>query len=152
MAFHGRSSTTHARRIATVLGGPAVFGEKVSTAEQLHGRLRAGLPHAALETLMTRFEFGRDDVSRVLHLPLRTIARRKRERRLQADESDRLCRLARIAAHTEDVLGNAAKAARWLRTPNRALAGQAPLALLDNDLGSRQVEELLGRIEHGVFA
>ena len=112
----------------------------------------SGTAVAALGALMTRFEFGRDEISRVLHLPLRTIARRKRERRLQADESDRLCRLARIAAHTEDVLGNAAKAARWLRAPNRALAGQAPLALLDNDLGSRQVEELLGRIEHGVFA
>lgn len=101
---------------------------------------------------MTRFDLGRDEISRVLHLPLRTIARRKRERRLQADESDRLCRLARIAAQAEDVLGDAARAARWLRAPNRALGRQAPLALLDTDLGSRQVEEVLGRIEHGVFS
>ena len=152
MASPAHTATARARRIATVLGGPAVFGKQVSTSAELHGKLRAGLPHAALETLMTRFDLSRDEISRVLHLPLRTIARRKRERRLHADESDRLCRLARIAAHTEDVLGGAERAARWLRTPNRALAGAAPLALLDTDLGSRQVEELLGRIEHGVFA
>ena len=152
MALPIHTAAARARRIATVLGGPAVLGKQVSTTAQLHGKLRAGLPHAALETLMTRFDLGRDEISRVLHLPLRTIARRKRERRLQADESDRLCRLARIASHTEDVLGSAAKAARWLRVPNRALGGVAPLSLLDTDLGSRQVEEVLGRIEHGVFS
>lgn len=152
MASHARSATARARRIATVLGGPAVFGEQVSTSAELHGKLRAGLPHAALETLMTRFDLRRDEISQILHLPLRTIARRKRERRLQADESDRLCRLARIAAHTEDVLGGPAKAARWLRAPNRALGGVPPLSLLDTDLGTRQVEEVLGRIEHGIVS
>ena len=41
---------------------------------------------------------------------------------------------------------------RWLHTANRALGGQMPLQLLDTDLGSRQVEEILGRIEYGVFS
>jgi putative toxin-antitoxin system antitoxin component (TIGR02293 family) len=50
------------------------------------------------------------------------------------------------------VLGSTDKAARWLHTENRALGGQTPLALLDTDLGTRQVEEVLGRIEHGVFS
>jgi putative toxin-antitoxin system antitoxin component (TIGR02293 family) len=49
-------------------------------------------------------------------------------------------------------LGSEEKAARWLHTPNRALGGNLPLELLDTDLGSRQVEEVLGRIEHGVYS
>ena len=36
--------------------------------------------------------------------------RRKKERRLRADESDRLLRVARVAAVAEDVLGTGAKA------------------------------------------
>lgn len=40
------------------------------------------------------------------HLPARTLARRKRERRLRADESDRLFRVGRVAALAEEVLGN----------------------------------------------
>ena len=56
MALHVRTAAARARRIATVLGGPAVLGKQVSTTAQLHGKLRAGLPHAALETLMTRFD------------------------------------------------------------------------------------------------
>jgi ribosomal protein S16 len=44
------------------------------------------------------------------------------------------------------------RAVRWLHRPNRALGGPAPLTLLDTDLGAQQVEQLLGRIEHGVYS
>jgi putative toxin-antitoxin system antitoxin component (TIGR02293 family) len=101
---------------------------------------------------MERFAITREEISSTLDLPPRTLARRKQERRLRRDESDRLFRLVRIAAQTSAVLGSEEKAARWLHTPNRALGGKPPLGLLDTDLGSRQVEEVLGRIEHGVYS
>ncbi len=82
----------------------------------------------------------------------RTLARRKSEARLRRDESDRVYRLARIVARTIDILGSRDKASRWLRKKNRALADQAPLELLDTDAGTRQVEAVLGRIEHGVVS
>ena len=44
------------------------------------------------------------------------------------------------------------KAVAWLRRPNRALGRHVPLELLDNDLGARQVEDVLGRIQHGVIS
>lgn len=50
------------------------------------------------------------------------------------------------------VLGDRDAALRWLRTRNHALGGESPLELLDTGSGSRQVQELLGRIEHGVFS
>jgi putative toxin-antitoxin system antitoxin component (TIGR02293 family) len=80
------------------------------------------------------------------------MARRKEERRLSASESDRLYRLARIAARAEEVLGASEEARRWLVAPNRALGSVAPLSLLDTDEGARQVEAILGRLEHGVFS
>ncbi len=45
----------------------------------------------------------------MLHLPQRTIARRKKEQRLQADESDRVLRLARISAQAMAALGSEEK-------------------------------------------
>jgi putative toxin-antitoxin system antitoxin component (TIGR02293 family) len=80
------------------------------------------------------------------------VARRKKEERLRADESDRLFRVARIAVQATEVLGSVEKASRWLHRPNLALGDQAPLKLLDTDIGARQVEEILGRIEHGVYS
>jgi len=49
-------------------------------------------------------------LARVIGLPERTLARREKERRLRADESDRLLRVARVATSAEDVLGAQAKA------------------------------------------
>ena len=39
---------------------------------------------------------------------------------------------------------------RWLQKPSRGLAGAVPLDLLGTDLGAREVETELGRIEHGI--
>jgi putative toxin-antitoxin system antitoxin component (TIGR02293 family) len=88
----------------------------------------------------------------MLSMPERTMARRQKQARLTADESDRLIRVARVMANAKRVLGSRDKAAHWLRTANRALDGAAPLSLLDTDIGAEQVSEILGRIEHGIYS
>lgn len=61
-------------------------------------------------------------------------------------------RLAQVYATAADTLGDGDKAARWLKTPNRALRGGRPLDQLDTDPGVREVEEILGRIAYGVYS
>lgn len=141
-----------AARIVRALGGRAVVREPAPSYEAIIAKVRTGLPYTALEALARRFDLPQEALVRVLHLPARTLARRKKERRLHADESDRLLRLGRVAAMAEEVLGSADKAAGWLRMPNRALGGVTPLSLLDTDAGAWQVEQILGRIAHGVYS
>ena len=129
-----------------------MFKERTATYDVIVDRVRAGLPYAVLESLSMRFQIPQEHLTRVLRIPLRTLARRKKERRLQAVESDRLLRVARIAAFAEDVLGDVAKAGRWLQKPNRALGGVIPLDQLDTDIGARHVEQVLGRVAHGVYS
>jgi putative toxin-antitoxin system antitoxin component (TIGR02293 family) len=138
--------------IVEALGGAEPGRRRVDSPEELKEWIREGLPFASLESVMDRFGLNREEISSALDLPPRTLARRKQERRLHRDESDRLFRLVRIASQASEVLGGDGKAGRWLHTPNRALGGCPPLELLDTDLGSRQVEEVLGRIEHGVYS
>jgi putative toxin-antitoxin system antitoxin component (TIGR02293 family) len=138
--------------VVEALGGRRILGRKIDSLEELRDRLREGLPYGSLEAVASKFGIARDEISAALHLPARTIARRKKAARLPADESDRLFRLARIAAEAARVLGSEEKAARWLHEGNRALGGEIPLALLDTEIGARRVEEILGRIEHGVFS
>lgn len=86
-------------------------------------------------------------------IPERTLARRKKAGEpLTIDETERALRLARIATEAERVFADPAKAARWLRKPNRVLNLQTPLALLETETGARAVEEVLGQIDHGVYA
>lgn len=141
-----------ARSIAEILGGKQILRLRSPTANDLRRGVEAGLPYASLEALMSRFGLSRSEVASVLGLPARTMARRKRERRLRPDESDRLLRLARIAAEAARILGTEEKAAGWLRDENMALGGEVPLELLRTDIGARQVEEILGRIEYGLYS
>ncbi len=139
-------------RLVQTLGGKGVLRERQATYEAIIDKARAGLPYATLEAIATRFEIPQEILVRVLHLPPRTLARRKKSRRLSADESDRLLRLARVVARAEDVFGSQERAGAWLRGTVRALGGVRPLDLLDTDLGAQQVERILGRIEHGVYS
>ena len=138
-------------RLKETLGSPGMLRNAANLAA-VADRVRDGLPYAALGAVAKRLDIPVRELTAVLDLPERTLARRKRERRLRAGESDRLLRVARVAALAEEILGDRAKAARWLRRANQTLGGKTPLRALDTDLGASQVETVLHRVEHGVFS
>jgi putative toxin-antitoxin system antitoxin component (TIGR02293 family) len=144
---------TAAEYVVDVLGGPSVFKRREPpTSAQMRDRIKEGLPFSSLESVRERLRLSVPEAASVLQMPARTLARRRQARRLAADESDRLYRLARIAAHAVAVFGSEDKASLWLRRPNRALNGEWPIRMLDTDIGTRQIEDLLGRIEHGALS
>ena len=138
--------------IVRMLGGERILGRKVSSTADLIPILRSGLKYRSLEAIIHKLDISTDDVLKSLGLPVRTMARRKDEKHLTADESDRFYRLARIVTHAEDVFSDMNKVRRWLAHTNRALGGATPLSLLGTDEGARQVDNILGRIEYGVFS
>ena len=139
-----------ARRIVRSLGGTKIV--KAATWDDLRARRRAGLPYASVDAVSSAYHIGSRDLVRILELPLRTLARRKKEKRLRADESDRLLRFTRLATLAEEVFGSREKASDWLHQKNAALGHETPLRRLDSDLGARQVEDVLVRISHGVYS
>ena len=143
--------TSMARLIQT-LGGRGLIRERPATYEVVIRRVREGLPFAALAAVSERYEIPSRELARILDLPPRTLARRRRERRLRPDESDRLSRIGRVGVFAEEVLGDRHKTVAWLRKPNTALGGARPLDRLDTDIGAQQVEQILGRIAHGVYS
>lgn len=136
--------------VIRTLGGPSLL--QARSLEELRERLRHGLPFAALSAVASGLGFGGEDTATILHIPARTLARRKKEHRLSPEESDRLFRLGRIATLAAEVLGDRQKAATWLRAENRALGHATPLSRLDTDLGTEEVETVLLRLAHGVYS
>ena len=68
-------------------------------------------------------------------------------------ESDRLVRLARLMAAAEALHDGDADAAReWMESPKQALGGVSPMSYARTEVGAREVEHLIGRLEHGVFS
>lgn len=139
--------------VLELLGGEKVLKRQVSGIDDLREVLREGLPFRALESLAKAMEVQTAALTKIIRLAPRTLARRKEsESNFNSIESDRIYRVARIMSLSIEVLGTKEKAKEWLSTPNRALGGEKPLSLLDTDIGAKQVEEVLGRIAHGVFS
>ena len=139
--------------IAEALGGKKVLGRSIKSFAELADLIRKGLPSGSLIVLGEKLDLKNAALSETLGIPQRTLTRRlSRHSRLTVAESDRTVRLARVYATAVEMIGNAGKAAGWLRTPNRALGGQVPIDQLDTDLGAREVENILGRIAYGVYS
>jgi putative toxin-antitoxin system antitoxin component (TIGR02293 family) len=121
-------------------------------AAQIVRLVRAGFPYRRLATFQKATKLPWGEVSRFVAIPTRTLTRRQNEGKLQPDESDRVWRAVTIFDKAVDLFeGDDAAARKWLQTPQRALGGETPLDFASTEVGAREVEHLIGRLEHGVF-
>lgn len=127
-------------------------GNSASARADAREAVRKGLPYSAFETLVAALGLAASELSRVLYIPERTLARRRTSKQLPPDESDRVVRAARVLLQAQSVFANDKTAAEWLKRPNRALGNEVPLTLLDTDMGAREVEEVINRIRYGIYS
>lgn len=119
----------------------------------LIGQARQGLSAHSLRELGQRLELPVREQAVLLGTTERTLARRFHiNDALNKTESERLLLLQQLVAHGVDVFEDQGKFNRWLRRPLPLLGGQSPLQLLDTASGFQVVDELLGRIEYGVYS
>jgi putative toxin-antitoxin system antitoxin component (TIGR02293 family) len=116
-----------------------------------YARLKAGLSGEDLVSLVRDGRIRRSDVEMVI--PARTLNRRIKEgQTLRLDEADAVARLIRVRTHAEQVFDDPTLAERWLSAPNPELGHETPIEMARTDVGAREVEAVLLRIEHGVVA
>ena len=138
--------------VEAVLGGKDVLRAKPQSALDWVGVIREGIPARAVESILNTVRLSQTALAQALGIPERTLARRRREGVLNSEESSKLLRLARVVSRASKVFDDSVAALDWLKSPNAALGGNAPLSLLDTDIGAETVLDTLGRIGHGVFA
>ena len=138
--------------VESLLGGRSVLGARSRTRLEWVDMIRQGIPAAAVDSLLKAIRVSQVDLAKMLGIPERTLARRKREGTLNSEESAKLLRLARVVGRATEVFEDADAALDWLKAPNSALARKTPLSLLDTEIGAESVLDTLGRIEHGIFA
>ncbi len=127
------------------LGLPTAPAEAVAA-------VRAGLPVAVFEGLARALRVPEARLAQVVGLSTTTLGRRKRAGALAPDEGDRVWRVAALFDRAAQVFGGEEEAAAWFVDPNLALGDEPPLALADTEPGARAVDDLLGRIEYGVYS
>ncbi|MGR3468356.1 MAG: type II RES/Xre toxin-antitoxin system antitoxin [Shimia sp.] len=133
-------------------GNPVDIDTLVNTPRDLRWQdIAAGIPVEFVSNLIGQGILSREQVE--IAIPYRTLARRRKAKEaLKLEEADTLVRLLRIRAHALAVFEDEAVARDWLTLPNPALGDASPMEIAETDIGAREVEGVLGRIEHGVFA
>ena len=92
------------------------------------------------------------EMAPLLNQSIATLHRQAKAGRLDAPTSERLLLLARLANYGATVFQDQGKFTRWLRRPLRLLGEHSPLGLLDSFTGVQLIEDILDRIEYGVFS
>lgn len=122
------------------------------TPSKLVETLRVGLPFQELYDLQASLDVPLDRLFPMLGISKATLHRRKAEGRLGQAESDRVVRFARLLGRAIEVLESEQNARQWLAAPQLGLGGAVPLEYAETEVGAREVEDLLGRMEHGVYS
>lgn len=96
--------------------------------------------------------FSHQDMAAVLSVSTKTLESKRGRDKLSDTASERLLKLAEVAASGIHVFGSVELFREWLRRPLRPIGGKRPVDLMVNMYGLEVVKQLLGRIEHGVYS
>ena len=122
------------------------------TPMQLIETSRLGLPGSETNRVAGLLAITDKEMARLLNQSPATFHRQAKIGRLDAATSERLLVLARLANYGAEVFQDRGKFTRWLRRPLRLLNDCPPVDFLDSPTGAQLVEDILGRIEAGVFS
>lgn len=114
--------------------------------------IKQGLPIEVAIKLLDSREVPPQVRHRMLGSSLRTLQRKVAAgTSLSAAEGANLIEAIRLIDRATEVLGSRTDALAWLVAEIRSLNGRRPIELLESPIGRREVERVLGRIEHGVY-
>lgn len=115
--------------------------------------LDAGLPVTELTDLQDNLAVPAEKLAPMLGISKATFHRSKGAgSKLNPAVSDRVVRFARLLGRAVKVFGDLEDAKQWLNAPQFGLGGVVPLDYAKTEVGAREVENLLGRIEYGVYS
>lgn len=141
----------------SLLGGQNVVNEAAVAYEtpryQRIEIIRNGLPFTALELFQQNTGLSRQELGSLLQVSPRTLQRYTSGQSLAPVISEKLLALNDLYQQAAQALGgNAQNTTGWLRAQNKALGGLKPISLLDTYQGLHEVQNLLGRLEWGVYS
>lgn len=116
-------------------------------------KARKGVPFSKAITIADQLNLTMQELADILHVSLRTLQRYDPNKIMDVGISTKILRLESLALHGAEVFGKDYKAfAKWLRLEVPTLEGKSPISYLDTSFGLDWIDQILGQIEHGIFA
>ncbi|MDX1536260.1 antitoxin Xre/MbcA/ParS toxin-binding domain-containing protein [Arsukibacterium sp.] len=120
---------------------------------KLYQALHDGFSYAVFDKLAAVSTLDKKQLAQVCQLAPATLARRAKSGKFTQEESDRLFRFATVLVAASALFNDDMTATkRWLTEPVYGLGDKTPLEMLVTSAETQAVLDLIGRLEHGVFA
>ena len=104
--------------------------------------------HLASSLGISRKEITED----IFNISVKTLERKDTKAKLDKKTSSHAVEIAKILQHAYEVFRDKDKLKRWLNAKNKALNDLKPVELFDTLSGLTMVNDVLGRIEEGVYS
>ena len=114
--------------------------------------VRNGIPKNALEHFKRKTGLDYDQLASILSVARATLINKKGAAKFNQTLSEKILGLADIYSYGYEVFEDQDRFNQWIFRSNKALAGQAPYDLLDNQYGREEVKNIIGRIDFGVHS
>lgn len=137
----------------SLLGGQTIVNHPVGSAFDLIALSNEGISKASLDALTGHLGISKKAFSEnILDTSIKTLERKKDTDKLDKRTSSHVIEIAKVVEHAFEVFEDENKVKLWLNTPNRALNDVKPIDLFYIPTGLGLVDDILGRIEHGVYS
>lgn len=142
------------KRVVKYLGGEKVLKSSPHSRSDVHDLIVSGMPGKAVVHVVGKARFlDREKVAAALGVSTRTIQRKSggSDSLLSPEQSDKAWKFSELMVRASEVFGSQEEAEKWLDSPAIGLDRRRPIDLLGSSVGARLVEQLLGRLEYGIY-
>jgi len=113
----------------------------------------SGITKSAINSLAENIGISRKYISEnIFDISVKTMERKDNKAKLDKKISSHAIEIAKVVQHAWQVFRDEAKVKRWMNRENRALNNKKPVELFDTLSGIVMVDDILGRIEEGVYS
>lgn len=112
---------------------------------------REGISMSIFQKIMDYTCLTTREMSEILPVSERQLSRYEQGHVLRKDISSHLIQLVELFEKGYDLFGKD-KFQKWIRSDIRVFGNDKPINLLDTSIGIKMVEDIIGRIEHGVYS
>lgn len=131
----------------------SLIGIGAKNVDELIIKIHQGFPYESFAKLQKEIGISTKELANLLQIPTRTLARRRRNGVFKSDESERILRFSRVYTKTLGLFDfDISRTRQWIKTEKIALGGNTPLEYAITEIGAKEVENLIGRLEYGVFS
>jgi putative toxin-antitoxin system antitoxin component (TIGR02293 family) len=114
--------------------------------------IRDGLEPKVIESFLDKEDFLVKDTLEKLHIsPSTYFSKKKNDKPLDIYTTEKFVRLITLFIMASEILGKI-EAKSWIYRNIPSLGNQAPITLLDTEVGHRLVEQSLLQIKYGMYA